>query len=56
MSENTVNYTENGEITYNKEIGIYEVFDETYTEIICRTPYQLIAETALKVYCDTFLK
>jgi hypothetical protein len=56
MNDNVVNHTKNGEITYNKKTGEYKVFDETYSEVICITPYQLIAETALKIYGDTFLK
>lgn len=44
-------YTNNGEITYNKQTGIYTVWDETYANIVCTTVYPSIAEAALEWYC-----
>ena len=48
-------YTENGEITFNKETGMYTVWDETYSDTICKTQYPKIAEAALSTYSKHYL-
>lgn len=48
--------TKNGEICFRKSTGLYEVFDETYSTVICTTCYFSIAELALEEYCRSFLK
>jgi len=50
-----INYTKNGEITWNKTTGEFKVYNETYTDVICTTQYLKIAEIALKIYAEDFL-
>ena len=50
------NYTENGEITFNKVLKEYTVWDETYTDIICKTAYPKVAEAALNAYGEYYLE
>ena len=43
------NVTPNGEIQQDEKSGDYFVWDET-GEMVCRTPYQRIAESAYRIY------
>lgn len=52
ISENEYYYTNNGEITYNRTTGMYTVWDETYVNKVCKTPYEFIAKSALELYCQ----
>ena len=47
--------TSNGEISFDTETKEYMVWDETYTNWVCKTHYEKIARAALKVYADEYL-
>lgn len=47
--------TTNGEISYEVCAEQFVVFDETYTEVVCRTKYPLVALAALEAYCEEYL-
>lgn len=49
------NYTENGEITYDKLSREYTVWDETFTSTVCVTSYPKVAEAALVIYSEHYL-
>ncbi len=48
-------YTPNGEITFNKELSLYTVWDETYSNIVGTTFYPKVAEAMLDAYCKVYL-
>lgn len=45
----------NGEITFNSLTKQYTVWDETYTNRVCVTPYLLVASAALIAYGEHYL-
>lgn len=49
-------HTENGEITFDTDTKLYTVWDENYLDKVCETPYPKIAEKALEIYADDYLK
>ena len=42
--------TPNGEIVYDHRNMMFKVYDETYSEVICETPYESIARKAYEMY------
>lgn len=48
-------YTKNGEITFNTKTREYTVWDETYSDSVCITPYPKIAEAALDIYGKDYI-
>lgn len=48
-----IKVTDNGEITYQE--GIFYVWDESYSTVICETYYEDIARLALKTYVKKYL-
>tara|TARA_R110000744_G_scaffold51361_1_gene110621 strand:- start:837 stop:1001 length:165 start_codon:yes stop_codon:yes gene_type:complete len=52
----TLNYTKNGEITFDDETGEYVVWTECYSDTVCVTNYPKVAEAALKAYGDYYLQ
>ena len=50
-----IKHTKNGEITFNTATKQYTVWDEVYLDVVCVTNYPLIAEAALKIYCEEYL-
>jgi len=47
--------TKNGEITKNEQTGIYSVWNEIYSEIVCQTPYYEIVKQARITYAEYYL-
>ena len=47
--------TANGEITFDPKTKEFTVWDETYADWVCKTPYEKIARAALQVYADEYL-
>jgi hypothetical protein len=50
-----IKVTKNGEITFDPEINLYTVWDETYAYIVGETYYSLVAKDMLESYCRNYL-
>jgi hypothetical protein len=50
-----IKVTKNGEITFDPETKLYEVWDETYSDTVGTTQYPLVAKGMLESYCRNYL-
>ena len=50
-----IKVTKNGEITFDTETRLYEVWDETYSDTVGTTHYPLVAKDMLESYCRNYL-
>lgn len=50
-----IKVTKNGEITFDPETKLYEVWDETFAYTVGTTQYPLVAKDMLESYCRNYL-
>ncbi len=50
-----IKVTKNGEITFDTETNLYEVWDETYSDTVGITQYPSVAKDMLESYCRNYL-
>jgi hypothetical protein len=50
-----IKVTKNGEITFDPQTNLYEVWDETYSDIVGTTQYPSVAKDILESYCRKYL-
>ena len=50
-----IEHTEINGITLDTDTGLYTVWDESSSLVICTTPFMLLAKAALDAYVEEFL-
>jgi hypothetical protein len=50
-----IKVTKNGEITFDPQTNLYEVWDETWAYTVGTTQYPLVAKDMLESYCRNYL-